>query len=360
VLKALEHPCLVKVRGHILPENRGEPVYLLREFVEGGALDPSTLDATGKALILLSIVRGIEYLHEQNIVHGDIKPTNVLVTSSGVGKLSDFGSARYFELGLTQTSLPVTALYAAPELLNGEVGSEKSDVYSFALLAFELETGNPVFNPKIPLIKLVMDIQSDRRPALPSGMHPVLKSIVERGWKADPAERPTMAEICTELSKVEWLVFGGADAGRVKREAAGLQLSQSVSKAMQQAWLSETQVRMSELEHEIATSFGAAAVARPSSVRSTEMAHAFSSPTRIPDKAEAVEPDSIAASNTTTRSFIRPPFPASTIVMQSARNSEDSAQDPGPEQNAPRTRRLSLVSTTSPVACTTVTVVARP
>jgi serine/threonine protein kinase len=116
-----------------------------------------------------------------------------------MGKLSDFGSTRYFELGLTQTRLPVTAFYAAPELLNGEVGSEKSDVYSFALLAFELETGKSVFSSNTPMRKLMTDIGSDRRPALPSGMHPVLKSIVERGWKADPVERPKMAEISPEL-----------------------------------------------------------------------------------------------------------------------------------------------------------------
>jgi hypothetical protein len=50
-----------------------------------------------------------------------------------------------------------------------------------------------------------------------------------------------MAEICTELSDVDWLVFDGADAGLVKREAAGLPLSQSASKAVLQARLSETQ-----------------------------------------------------------------------------------------------------------------------
>jgi hypothetical protein len=71
LLEGLQHPCLVKGLGHILPENRGDPAYLLGEFVEGGGLDPSTLDPTEKALILLSIARGIEFLHEKSIVHGD-------------------------------------------------------------------------------------------------------------------------------------------------------------------------------------------------------------------------------------------------------------------------------------------------
>jgi hypothetical protein len=55
--------------------------------------------------------------------------------------------------------------------------------------------------------KLIADIGSDKRPALPSGMHPALKSIVECRWKADPTQRPTMAEICgivgSHLARVE-------------------------------------------------------------------------------------------------------------------------------------------------------------
>jgi hypothetical protein len=61
--------------------------------------------------------------------------------------------------------------------------------------------------------------------------------------KADPEERPTMGEICTDLPEVGWLVFGGADAGRVTREASVMPRSQSVSKAMLQPRLSETQAR---------------------------------------------------------------------------------------------------------------------
>jgi cell division protein FtsB len=113
-----------------------------------------------------------------------------------------------------------------------------------------LETGKSIFSPNTPISALVKRIESDEGPM---GMHPVLKSIVERGWKADPEERPTMAEICTELSEVDWLVFDGPDAGRVKREAAALSLSQSVSKAMLQTRLSETQARVWGLEHEVAT-----------------------------------------------------------------------------------------------------------
>jgi hypothetical protein len=170
-----------------------------------------------------------------------------------MGKLSDFGSARNVELGLTQTALPVTALYAAPELLNGESGTEKSDVYSFALLAFELETGKSVFDARTPILKLGSDIQSDKRPSLPGRMHAVLKSIVERGWKADPAKRPTIAEICAELQQVDWRVFDGADARRVKTEAAGLPLSRSAPKELLLARLSEAQARVRELERELAT-----------------------------------------------------------------------------------------------------------
>jgi hypothetical protein len=113
-----------------------------------------------------------------------------------------------------------------------------------------LETGKSVSSPNTLIIALVKRIESEEGPM---GMHPVLKSIVEGGWKADPEERPTMAEICTELSEIDWLAFGGTDAGRVKREAAVLPLSQRAPKAMLQALLSETQARVCGIEDDVAT-----------------------------------------------------------------------------------------------------------
>jgi hypothetical protein len=97
------------------------------------------------------------------------------------------------------------------------------------------------------------ELMTGKRPALPSGMHPVQKPIVERGWKADPAKRPTTAEIRTELSEVDGLVFDGTDAERVKRGAAGLPFSQTVSEGVLQAPLSETQTHVWRLEREFAT-----------------------------------------------------------------------------------------------------------
>jgi serine/threonine protein kinase len=76
MLKDLDHPCLVKGFGYLLPQKKGDAAHLFMEYVDGGALDTSSLDATGKALILLSIAKGMEYLHEHGIAHLDIKPSN--------------------------------------------------------------------------------------------------------------------------------------------------------------------------------------------------------------------------------------------------------------------------------------------
>jgi hypothetical protein len=108
-----------------------------------------------------------------------------------------------------------------------------------------------------------MDIQSDRRPASPSGMHAVLKSIMQRGWKADPAMQPTMAEICRELSeaaRVRWsrrrageARDGGAVAERVEGDAAGLFVGDSGACVGCLGAIAETQARLAKTQARLQT-----------------------------------------------------------------------------------------------------------
>jgi serine/threonine protein kinase len=93
---------------------------------------PDILDA------FVDLCGAVQFAHQQLLVHGDIKPANVLVTSEGIVKLLDFGVSRYVaqEAGPPGTS-PLTRLYAAPELLGGGPASIASDVFSLGLLLGE-------------------------------------------------------------------------------------------------------------------------------------------------------------------------------------------------------------------------------
>jgi hypothetical protein len=138
--------------------------------------------------------------------------------------LCDFGSARCLDMRQKQTSLPVTVFYTCPGSIErgrrvGEIGRLFLRIDRFRI--GDRETG----------------VRSRDSDCEPRGPDPVRRAsrAAERdapdvevdsgpGWKADPARRATMAEVCRELSEVDWLAFPGADAGRVKREAAGLPL----------------------------------------------------------------------------------------------------------------------------------------
>jgi hypothetical protein len=167
---ALEHPCLVKGLGYILPEKPGEPAYALMEFVGGGAFNHSTLEGTGRVLVLMWIARGIERSREEHCAPVTSNRRTFLSRPLGWGSWRLWISALR-GVGTDADESSCDCALPSPELLNGEASSEKSDAYSLALLAFELETGKPVFSPKTPFIRPGMDIQSDRQPASPSGMH---------------------------------------------------------------------------------------------------------------------------------------------------------------------------------------------
>jgi serine/threonine protein kinase len=104
-------------------------------------------------LCLLDVARGLEYLHSCSIVHGDLKPQNVLLRSAGtdrrgyVCKLGDFGLSRMLTESQTHvnTGSYGTVTHAAPELLLEGRLTKASDVFAFAILAWELVTGQRIF-----------------------------------------------------------------------------------------------------------------------------------------------------------------------------------------------------------------------
>ncbi|GAV62292.1 Pkinase domain-containing protein/LRR_1 domain-containing protein/LRR_4 domain-containing protein, partial [Cephalotus follicularis] len=139
VIARLKHPNLVRVRGFYWG---GDEKLVIYDYVNNGSLasytykKPSSLPFQIRVKIARGVARGVAYIHEKKHVHGNIKPTNILLNSDMEPIITDFGLNR-----LASYSAASTSLYQAPESLKNVKLNPKWDVYSFGIVLLELLTG---------------------------------------------------------------------------------------------------------------------------------------------------------------------------------------------------------------------------
>jgi serine/threonine-protein kinase len=230
-LAAVSHPNIVAVYdyGEARTDGNLKP-YVVMELVEGPDLerhlrDKGPLPVDEAVGLLRGILAAVARAHEAGIVHGDLKPANVLLAPGGP-KVGDFGVARILAEETGTTTVAATPSFAAPEVLRGERPTPASDVYSAACLAFQMLAGRPPYEgtnawevaarhmeDPVPLVSHV-------RP----DVLPWLADAVRQGMEKDPKRRHrTVAAFAAELDAAPAtvpLVSSGGDApGEAGREA---------------------------------------------------------------------------------------------------------------------------------------------
>jgi serine/threonine-protein kinase len=172
------------------------------EFAEGGSLEtrlkPDKPLAQDEAVrIFRGVCSGLQVAHEQRIIHGDIKPANVLFGKGDVVKLADFGLSRL--LGRSGTSLSLhgefigTPEYMAPEVLTGHKTYPTSDLWSAAALFYRLLTGRKPF-PAEEIVQLFVKVQTEEPEPLGDGVPVPLANFVLRCLAKTTDERPSSAQ----------------------------------------------------------------------------------------------------------------------------------------------------------------------
>lgn len=148
LLAKLRHPNIAQLIDGGVSE-RGQP-WLAMELIDGTTLvehvNSQALSVRARLQLWLSVADAIDCAHRHLIVHGDLKPNNLLITKDGVPKLIDFGVARMLAEGRAETGATgYTPAYAAPEQVSGRTVSTLTDVYGLGALLFELLTGKAPF-----------------------------------------------------------------------------------------------------------------------------------------------------------------------------------------------------------------------
>ena len=125
------------------------------------------------ALYMTQVLNGLLYLHEQGVIHRDIKGANILTTKEGLVKLADFGVATRKDTGLHESSVVGTPYWMAPEVIELSGATTASDIWSLGCTVIELLDGRPPYHELQPMPALFR-IVNDDHPPLPEGASPVL------------------------------------------------------------------------------------------------------------------------------------------------------------------------------------------
>lgn len=175
ILARLEHPNIARLLDGGVADD-GTP-YLVLQYVEGVALHDYCaahgLDIEARIRLVIEICGAVQFAHENLIVHRDLKPGNILVNAKGQPVLLDFGTARLLdpegETGTTATALPaITARYASPEQVQGRAGSVRSDVYSLAVVLYELLTSEWPYEAESSAVPSLLRAVAEQQPIRPS------------------------------------------------------------------------------------------------------------------------------------------------------------------------------------------------
>ncbi len=202
IIGGLNHENIVKVYDI---EHLYRTVFIIMEYVQGRALSSilrsvKRLPLTRALHILLQVCSGLEYAHKSGIVHGDVKPSNILIREEDKAKILDFGLA--CAPGTIRSSMAGTPHYAAPEQINKGLLDERSDIYSLGIAAYRIITGHYAFSASdarsLLRMHLTADIPDPRSlvPDLPDELY----TFLTRATRKNPAERyQNIGRIINEL-----------------------------------------------------------------------------------------------------------------------------------------------------------------
>lgn len=205
---ALNHPNIATI--YAIEEAEGE-VFIAMEYIDGKELHdviksdiPDPQSAIDYAT---QIAEGLQAAHEKNIVHRDVKSTNIMMTEKGHIKIMDFGLAKMQGSQLTQAGTALgTIAYMSPEQSTGGSANRKSDIWAFGVVLYELLTGKLPFQAEYDQA-VIFRILSDEPEPIANFRDDVpafLENVVEKALKKDPEERyQSMAEVLADLKAEE-------------------------------------------------------------------------------------------------------------------------------------------------------------
>jgi len=216
----LSHPNIVNIYDFGQENNA---YYIVMELVDGVTLadllrDEHVLPEPVAIDYAIQVASGLAYAHRQGLLHRDVKPANILVTTDDVVKLSDFGIARAVSehtMGVTQPGMVMGSVaYLSPEQAQNHELDERSDLYALGVVIYQMLTGTLPFTGDTPVAVALKHVAEPAPPIDPraTGVSPALTAIVARLLRKRPDERFSSAtELASALREARERPQGGGE-----------------------------------------------------------------------------------------------------------------------------------------------------
>jgi serine/threonine protein kinase len=199
MLASLDHPNIAALRTAFTAENQ---LVMIMEYVEGETLaarvERGPVPVADALKYMDDALSALSYAHKQNIIHRDVKPSNMMVTPQGLLKLMDFGIARSGnDKNLTVTGTALGSLnYMSPEQIQGDAVDARSDIYSLGIALYEIVTGKQPFKRDSDFAIMAAHMKEmpqhpiELRPDMPQGLNDIILMAIAK----DPNQRFQTAE----------------------------------------------------------------------------------------------------------------------------------------------------------------------
>ena len=210
VVGQLSHPNVITLHDMGIEEATQTP-YLVMELIDGTPLDrlleKGTLPLPRACAWVAHAAEALEAAHNRGVIHGDVKPANILITTDGKVKLTDFGMARVAKRDAGDTPLLGTPAYWCPEQIMGRPQDARSDIFSLGVVLYEMVTGTQPFAADSlqgvcnRVLSSTVSPASHSQPSIPVSFDEVIASCLAKNPDTRMASGNLLAQMLYPLAR---------------------------------------------------------------------------------------------------------------------------------------------------------------